>query len=158
MLEYAYGYNDVVAPFVAQLIPHCRSGFGPNVMTLGVIRDGLLIAGLVYHNWDPDAGTIEISGAALPDAEWLSRETIRHMYQYPFLYLDCQMVAQRTPADDERLLGMLARYGYTFIPFPRLFGRERDGVICHLTREAWESNKFNRRLKHHLVQQLEEAA
>lgn len=152
MLDYVYGYDAIVADFVAQLIPHCRRGFGPNVKAIGVVdHRGALIAGIVYHNWDPEAGIIEISGAALPGQPWLSRETLKRMFQYPFLVCGCQMVVQRTPADDERLLYVLARYGYTFIPFPRLFGRHRDGVICHLTREAWENNKFNARLKHHLV-------
>ena len=45
MLDYVCGHNEPVAGFVAQLIPHCRRGFGPNVMTLGVVEGGLLIAG-----------------------------------------------------------------------------------------------------------------
>ena len=67
------------------------------------------------------------------------------------------MVVQRTPADDERLLYVLSRYGYAFCPVPRLFGRNRDGVVCCLTREAWEANKFNQRLNHHL-EPISEAA
>jgi len=157
MLQYVYGQNDIVAPAVAQLIPHCQRGFGANIMTIGVVEGGLLIAGIVYHNWDPEAGIIEISGAALPGHYWLTRETLKRMFQYPFHYLDCQMVVQRTPADDVKLLHVLSRYGYTFIPFPRLFGRDRDGVICHLTREAWQANKFNQHLNRH-HQPLSEAA
>lgn len=167
MLGYMYDHDEIVAQFTAQLIPHCQRGFGPNIKTIGVVKGDRfssqgqwqLIAGIVYHNYDPEAGIIEISGAALPGKAWLSRETLRRIFQYPFLQCGCQMVVQRTPADDERLLGVLARYGYTFIPFPRLFGRERDGVICHLTREAWEANKFNQRLRHHIAgNPLEEAA
>lgn len=157
MLDYVYGHDEAVARFVAQLIPHCQRGFGPNIKAIGVIDGDHLIAGIIYHNWDPEAGIIEISGAALPGKAWLSRETLRRMFQYPFLECGCQMVCQRTPADNEVLLGVLARYGYTFIKFPRLFGRDRDGVICHLTYEAWAANKFNRRLRHHVVA-LEEAA
>ena len=127
-------------------------------MTIGVVEGGLMIAGIVYHNWDPDAETIEISAAALPGHYWLTRETLKRMFQYPFHYLDCQMVAQRVLADDVRQQFMLSRFGYTFIDFPRMFGRHRDGVICHLTREAWEANKFNARLKHHLTEPLQEAA
>jgi hypothetical protein len=42
---------------------------------------------------------------------------------------------------------------------PRLFGRERDGVICMLTYEDWVNNRFNKRLKHHLAgDAIEEAA
>jgi RimJ/RimL family protein N-acetyltransferase len=159
MLDYVYGQNEVVAPVVAQLIPHCHRGFGSNVMTIGVIEGGLLIAGIVYHNFDPEAGIIEISGAALPGHYWLTRETLKRMFQYPFHYLGCQMVVQRTPADDERLLYVLSRYGYDFIPFPRLFGRDRNGVICRLTREAWASNRFNKKFQHHLEpDQTEKAA
>ena len=42
------------------------------------------------------------------------------------------MVVQRTPADNEALLYVLARYGYSFVKVARLFGRDRDGVVCSL--------------------------
>ena len=52
MLDYVYGYDQQVARFVADLIPHCRRGFGPNVAAMGVIEDnGNLIAGIVWHNF-----------------------------------------------------------------------------------------------------------
>jgi len=154
MLDYVYGHEEIIGQFVAQLIPHCRRGFGPNIATIGVINDaGALIAGLVYHNWDPEAGIIELSGAALPGANWLTRRTLALMYQYPFEGCGCQMVVQRTPADDKRLLGILATYGFDLVTVQRLFGRERDGVICTLTVEAWRNNKFNRKRE-----QLKEAA
>jgi hypothetical protein len=149
-IEYAYGYDQAVASFVAKLIPHCRRGFGPNARAIGIVEGQELIAGLVYHNYDPDAAIIEISGAALPGRRWLSRETIRRMYRFPFLDCNCQMVVQRTPADNERLLGMLAAYDYSFISMPRLFGRDRHGVICCLTYEAWAGNRFNQRFNHHI--------
>jgi hypothetical protein len=152
MLRYLYGHNETVAQFVAQLIPSCRErGFERNARAIGVLdEDGLLIAGIVYHNYDPAAEIIEISGAALPKKNWLTRDTIRRLYQYPFLQLRCQMVFQRNSARDERLLGMLAAYDYTLIRVPRMLGRDHDGVICTLTFEDWADNRFNRRLKHHL--------
>jgi len=159
MLGYVYGQDEVVGEFVAAMIPHVGPrGFGAAAKTIGVVdEDGGLIAGLVYHNYDPDAGIIEISGAAI-DKRWLSRGTIARMYQYPFVVCGCQMVYQRTPADNEYLLGMLASYDYCFVKVPRMFGRERDGIICTLTVEDWQNNRFNRRLKHHVVPLLKEAA
>ena len=149
-LEYAYGHDAVVCAFVAGLIPSCRTrGFGP-CKTIGVVEGTELIAGLVYHNYDPDAQIIEISGAALPGRAWLSRETIRRMYTYPFLDLGCQMVVQRNDAEDTRLLGMLAAYNYSFIKVPRMLGRHKDGVLCCLTFEDWANNRFNQRFGHHL--------
>ena len=72
------------------------------------------------------------------------------MFRYPFFVCGCQMVVQRTPADDQKLLYVLSKFGYDFVTLPRLFGRDRDGVVCYLTREAWEANKFCQRFKHHL--------
>lgn len=161
MNEFLYGYDDIVANFVATLIPHCRRGFG-KCKTIGVLdSEGKLIAGIVYHNFDPDAEIIEISGASVTP-RWLTRSVIARMYQYPFLECGCQMVVQRTPLDDERLLRQLASGNYSFIKVPRMFGRDRDGVLCCLTYEAWTENKFCQRYKHHLVDErvddLEEEA
>lgn len=159
MLQYVYGHDDTVAAFTAALIPHVGDrGFGPHIKTIGVAdEDGRLIAGVVFHNYDPDAGIIEISGASI-SKRWLTRGTIARMYQYPFLYCGCQMIVQRTPAENEYLLRMLAAYDYTFIKIPRLFGRGRDGVLCTLTYEDWIDNKFNKRLKHYLGDARQEAA
>lgn len=151
-LDYAYGHDAVICAFVAGLIPAVRPyGFPPTAKAIGVVEGTDLIAGLVYHNYDPGAGIIEISGAALPGRAWLSRETIKRMYQYPFLELGCQMVVQRNAADDERLLGMLAAYDYSFIRIPRMLGRDKDGVLCCLTYEDWCNNRFNKRFGHHLT-------
>lgn len=156
MLEYAYGYDQAVAAFVANLIPTVRErGFAPTARAIGIVDGTELIAGLVYHNWDPDAGVIEISGAALPGRHWLTRETIKRMYQYPFLDCGCQMVVQRNDASDERLLGMLAAYDYHFVRIPRMLGRDKDGVLCCLTYEAWCNNRFNKRFRHHVVDEYE---
>ena len=151
MLEYVYGQNEIVAPAVAQLIPHCRRGWGPNIMTIGVVEGGLMIAGIVYHNWDPDAGVIDISAAALPGQYWLTRETLKRMYQYPFLQCGCQMVMNKVPADDERQLRMMAAFNYSLIRIPRGLGRYKDGVLGLLTREDWEANKICQRYRHHIV-------
>lgn len=160
MLEYAYGHDAVVCQFVASLIPRVSArGFAPNARAIGVVEGPELIAGLVYHNYDPFAGIIEMSGAALPGRQWLTRETIKRMYQYPFHQCGCQMVVQANSAEDERLLAMLAAYDYTFIRIPRMLGRGKDGVLCCLTYEDWCNNRFNKRFKHHIPDQpLAEAA
>lgn len=159
MLDYIYGQDQIIAQFVAQLIPTVREhGFGA-CKAIGVIdEDYRLIAGMVYHNWDREAGVIEMSGAALPNKQWLTRETIRRLWSYPFLEIGCQMVLMRVAASDTRLLRQLAALNYAFIEIPRLLGRDKDAMICLLTREAWEEGKFCQRFKHHLTPQLSEAA
>ena len=151
MIDYVYGHDDAVAKFVSSMIPELRSrGFG-KCRALGMIdEDGRLVAGMVYHNYDPESGVIEMSGAAIPGQQWLTRETLKRMYTYPFLQLGCQLVLMRVAADNQRLLRQLQALNYAFIRIPRLLGRDRDAVLCLLTREDWEAGKFCKRLKHHL--------
>ena len=145
MLRYVFGHDEAVATFVTQLIPHNAGRDMGRVKTIGVIdEDGRLIAGIVYGNWDPRAGVIEIAAAAI-SPRWLTRRTIELMYRYAFEAAGCQMVVQRTPADNERLLRQLAVGGYNFYLVPRLLGRNRDCVIATLTKEAWEQSRFIRR-------------
>jgi hypothetical protein len=152
MLTFLYGHDKAVAQFVAALIPECRQlGFADNVKTIGIIdEEGRLIAGLVYHNFSPDHGVMEMSGASI-SRRWVTRRVIARMFQYPFLECGVQMMVQRIPADDLRQLGQLAAYGYTLTKIPRLYGRHRDGVLATLTYEDWCNNKMNKRLKHHLI-------
>jgi hypothetical protein len=154
-MNYVYGQNELVSAAVAAMIPQMHGrGFG-NCTTIGVLDGKALVAGIIYHNWEPDAGIIEMSVAALPGVPWLSRETIHRMYSFPFVQLGCQMVINRIAADDERLLAQCARLGYDLIKFPRMLGRDRDGVIGQLTVEAWNANKISKRC---FVPPQEEAA
>ena len=143
MLDYVFGHDDVVAAFVAQLIPECRErGFG-KCRAIGVVDETGLLGGLVYRNWCPEVGTIEISGAALPGTNWLSRRTIQIMYDYPFYQCGCQMVIKTTMADNEIVLRIMAAVGFTLHKIKRLGGRDRDGVVGTLTLEDWEASKYN---------------
>jgi len=158
-MDYVYGYDEIVSDFVAQMIPACQQRGFKNCKTIGIISDVSLVAGLVYHNYNPDAGVIEISSAAIPGSRWMTRETVKRMYQYPFLQLGCQMVYMHTSERNDRVLRILSALGHTFVRVPRMLGRDEDSVICTLTREAWQQNKMCRRFKHHLEQMpLSEAA
>jgi len=144
-MHYLIGHNDVVARFVAAHIPHCERGFGDKIMTLGVVDGGRLIGGLVYHNYDPEASTIEISGAAI-DPRWLTRTTLRLMHVYPFVDARCQMVVMRVSADNARLLRQLKALGYKRVTVERLFGRDRDGVVATLTDDVWKTRRIHQRV------------
>lgn len=153
-LDYLYGH-PAVGEFVAAHIPHARGrGFGPGaaMMTLGVLRGDELIGGLIYHNWDPVAGTIEISGAAT-DPKWLTRETIRRMHAYPFEACGCQMVYMRVPTDNDRLLRQLAIVGYRFTVLQRIFGRARNGIVAQLMVEDWQEGRLLARCRGPLQQE-----
>jgi RimJ/RimL family protein N-acetyltransferase len=158
LLDYVYGQDKLVADFAATLIPAVRERGFPASKAIGVIEDGKLIAGMVYHNFDPAAGVIEMSGAAIPGKYWLTPETLRRIYDYPFLEIGCQMVLMRVPEENRMLLRVLASIGYAFILVPRLLGHNKNCVLCTLTFEDWSSNKFNSRDQRRFAAQKEEAA
>ena len=114
--------------------------FGENLV-MGVFENSDPIAAVVYHNWEPNAGVIEISGASTAP-RWLTRSVLREMYRYAFEEVGVQMVVQRTPAENERLLRILNRVGFKFYRIPRLRGRELDEMVCTLTDDDWKRSKF----------------
>lgn len=111
--------------------------------TMGVVRDGNLIAAMVFHNWNPECGVIEISGAGT-DKRWLSRVTLRAMFAYPFEDIGCQMVVMRVSERNEALARMLTVYGFKSHRIPRLRGRDEDEIIFTLTDDDWRANRFMR--------------
>lgn len=138
-----YGHSAVVADFVSKIIPGADRGFGAST-AMGVIDDGgKLVAGLVYHNWYPETGVIEISVASITK-RWLTRTVLRAIFAYPFDQLDIQLVVFRVAPADKGLRRILKAIGSTEHIIPRLRGRNEAEVVITLTVEAWQSSKFAR--------------
>ena len=116
--------------------------FQPPYTTMGVFESGTLMACMFYNNWQPEAGVIEIHGAAT-SARWLTRSVLSEMFSYPFDQLGCQMVVMRVSEHDHRLLKILRAYGFDHVTIPRLRGRDEGERIYWLTDDAWRANKFN---------------
>lgn len=132
--------NEVALQWIADII----WGDGRRLATaqaLMIVRDGRLVAGFAYHNWDEASAVIEISGASV--GPWCSRSTLYDIYQYAFNYLGCQMVVQRNRAEDGRLNRILERYGFEGQLVKRLLGRDKDCMLYTLTREAWMENGYH---------------
>lgn len=158
MLRYICDRDREVAAWIAEHIPHARGrGLAGGFRSIGIWQDGVgPIAGMAFHNWDPEAGTMHITAAAITP-RWLTRETIRIMGQFPFVQCRCQMVEQHQPADNEHLLAQLVRAGYDLIWRPRMYGRNRDGVIATLTYEQWVSSPICQSFRRRAREQQEAA-
>jgi hypothetical protein len=111
---------------------------------IAVMEGANLAAGLIYHNYDPDAHVIEISGASWVKG-WLTKDVLKAMYGYPFIDCGCQAVVQRVSDDDTAQHRMLKVYGAERYRIPRLRGTDAAENIFVTTREAWKSNRFNNR-------------
>jgi len=136
-----YGHDAEVEKFIAPLVPGCPDGFGAS-RCVGIIdQDGRLIAGWAWHGWNPHAGTIEFSGAAI-SPRWMTRKILHELFDYAFNGIGCQMIVTRNSAANTRLHRQLSRFGFDRFDIPRLFGRNEDGVVWSLTREQWLASEF----------------
>ncbi|MGV2052609.1 N-acetyltransferase [Agrobacterium sp. 22-209-1] len=140
------GKNEISAfsRWIADLIwPGKGRDFG-NCQAMAICEDDKLIGGMVWHNYEPEAGVIEISGAAT-SSKWLTRKTLAAMFGIPFKEWGIQCLVMRVAPEDEALHRMLKAYGFDLYVIPRLRGRDRDEHVFILTDDAWRASKFNRK-------------
>jgi RimJ/RimL family protein N-acetyltransferase len=136
-----YGHDEAVERFVAERVPGCPDGFGAS-RSVGIIDgDGHLVAGWSWHGWNPHAGTIEFSGAAITP-RWLTRSILNRLFAYAFDEIGCQMILTRNSITNTRLHRQLDDLGFTRFDVPRMFGRDEDGVFWTLTDTVWKQSKY----------------
>ena len=135
-------WDERVAPWVARRIPGCERGFGPCI-GMGVLsKDKKLAGGLVFHNWMPETGVIEMSAASVDPRAW-TRTVMREAFRYAFEFAKCQMVVIRCDPENKRVLRFWSALGADKHVIPRLRGRDKSEVIMTLTDDAWKASKFN---------------
>ena len=144
-MNFVYGQNALVADFVASLIEGCERGF-TSCTAIGVANDKELIAGVVYHNWSPEAQVIEMSCAA-SSPRWLTKIVLKTIFAYPFEELGCQMVVMRVSANNERMKRIFRALDFEEYLIPRLRGRNEDEIIFTLPQETWLSNPTFKRCR-----------
>lgn len=135
-------WDPQVADWVSVRIKGCERGFG-QCQAMGVAHKDKLVAGVVFHNWEPETGTIEVSGAA-EDSRWMTRKVINEALTYVFDTAKCQMLVARQALDNAPARRLWLGIGGTEYIIPRLRGRDTDGSIITLTDDQWAQSKFKR--------------
>lgn len=134
-------WDGRVAWWVSRQIWGDDRGFGECV-ALGVANRKMeIIAGLVFHNWEPEAGIIEVSGAAT-DPRWMTRRVMNVALGYAFDDAGCQMVVARQSLENKAPRRAWKALGAQEIIIPRMRGRDEDGLLITLTDDAWRSSRF----------------
>lgn len=136
--------RDVIVKFVAHQVKGAERGFG-NCVAMGVVQGEQLIAGMIFHNWVPESGTIELSGAAI-SKRWLTRKVFNAMFGYAFDHVGCQMLVARHSENNTTLRRMWNAVGANEYLIPRLRGRDEAEAIATYTAEAWREGRTMRGL------------
>jgi RimJ/RimL family protein N-acetyltransferase len=108
---------------------------------MAVTDDDRLIAGVLYNNWHPDTGVIELH-AASTDKRWLTRPVLKAMFAYPFDGIGCQMCVLRVSEHNKPMIRIAKAYGFKEHVIPRLRGRNESEHILTLTDDDWRVNRF----------------
>jgi RimJ/RimL family protein N-acetyltransferase len=119
-------------------------GFKPdfgNCRTAAILKDEQMIAGFVFHDWQPEFETIEISGVAT-DPAWFTRDHICEILGYAFSF--CQTCIAKTHEDNKRARRICKSFGAQEFILPRLRGRMASEAVLLLTDDAWAESKFMR--------------
>lgn len=138
--------NAGVSAWVQKHIPDCYPF--ERATAIGFAQDGELIAGVVYTNWNPRSGVIEMSAAAT-SPRWIAPASIKAMFGYPFDQLDCQLVVLRVSERNQRMISIAERFGFVGHLIPRLRGPDEAEWIFTLTAEKWRSTRYGRIVHEH---------
>jgi RimJ/RimL family protein N-acetyltransferase len=140
-LRLLHGAGAVVSQWAADRLGYER-GFGPSE-AIGILDGEALIGAVVFHNWAPEGGVVEMSAFAA-DPRWLSKTVLRTVFRYAFDALGCQMVVWRVAPSNNRTCRLAHRLGFISHRIPRLRGRNEDEFIFTLTDDAWRAGPYER--------------
>ena len=135
--------NRLAGQFASKLIWGVPDRFGPHC-SVAVVEDGSLVAAVIFHNCDEDAGIIELSGASV-SRRWATPAVLNFLYNVAFDLLGNQMVMQRVKAGNEVHLTQLRRLGFKEYVIERGAGRDEDLHIFTMTAEQWAEHPLKRR-------------
>jgi len=132
-------------PYLAIRIPHYPPGevLGPAV-GLGVLDDaGELIAGVVYHGYDPFVRNIEVSCAAITP-RWGNRELFRQLLRYAWATAQCQRISAVTPRSATSTRRFLEGLGFRREGSVRRGFGDQNAIVYGLLAEEWLEGRFSR--------------
>ena len=131
-----FGEDAYVAAWTADKLPQV-SDFGL-CTALGVVSGERLIAGIVYHDYQPQHGTIQLSIAAISPM-WAKKENIKELLKYPFEQLECYKVWTAIAADNEKALKVNAHIGFKKEAIlAHQFGKKRHAVMSRMLRPDYD--------------------
>lgn len=136
-----WGADEHVATWVAARIDHCGRGFD-TCRALGVVdAEGRPVAGVVFHDWWPERGLIELSCAATTP-RWLTRNVARAVWAYAFAV--ARMAIGRHSERNAPARRVWTACGASEATIPDLWGPGEAAIIATLTRPAWEASRLGR--------------
>lgn len=139
----AHEFKREIILFVEHGLWGGRRQFGPaTAMGWATEAEGI-VAGFVFSEWNPEQGTIEVSGYSTR-RDWASPQIVRELFDYPFSQVGCRMVCARHSARNARVRRIWRALGATEVILPRMRGDDEDEAVALLHRDDWRKSRFMR--------------
>jgi RimJ/RimL family protein N-acetyltransferase len=134
-----FGQDEAVARWVGSYIPHMGATI-KDFSAIGVAdANGRPVAGVIYHDFIRDYGTIQLSMAAT-SPRWAQKGIIKALLHYPFEQLGCNKVWTATPHTNERAIRFNRGLGFKQEGVLRhQFGKGVHAVVCGLLRNEYRT-------------------
>lgn len=141
-MRLVYGQDEAVMSFVRSVYGRDDIEF-PGGRGIGIEADGQLIAGVVFHDWNPGAGTIELSIAAT-SARWLTKTVMTALSRYVVDGAGAQLAVMRTSERNRPACRIAEAIGFTPHRVPRLRGPNEAEIIFTMAAEELRHGRFTR--------------
>lgn len=127
--------NRAVGDFVSRVI-WGKTGEIRDYCSAAMFDDGVLIAGVLYHNYQPESGVVELSTGS-QSKRWLNRTTLRAIFDLPFRMLGCRLCVLRVSERNTVMCSIARRVGFDEYRIPELRGPGEAEMIYTMTAEQW---------------------
>lgn len=135
--------GEGVRQFVAGGVWGDGRSFDENSSVIGIEDGGGLLAGFVFHNFDPHAGAIEMSAYAR-SPRWCNRKNMRDILSYPFGELGVRIVFARHSEHNKQARRLWVAMGGKEYPIPDLHAEGVAEIITVLSAEGWQASRYMR--------------
>ena len=110
----------------------------------GVISDGWLIAGVVYHGYREHDCELSIAST---NVRWATKKVLKQLLGMPFYELGCIRITATTDADNNEVRNFLTRLGFKHEGTLRCAsptGSGKDAVIYGLLKSEFQEGKYGK--------------
>ncbi len=108
--ELAYNFDQDVHEWVSNELGVGKIVDG-DVRSIGVVRDGKLIAGIVFHGYK---GFMVDASLATTDKKWCTKSVLRAFFEYPFNVLGCVRFQATCSKKNKPMRKLFEKLGFKF--------------------------------------------
>lgn len=102
-----------------------------------------IVAGVVFHEWAPHYGVIELSSYSAR-RDWLNKDRLREIFAYPFAQLGCRVAVARISEKNARVRRIWRALGASEVIIPDLRADGEGECVATLKRSDWLQSRFMR--------------